>query len=150
MALNVELLESSFAQIKVNSLEVTKQFYTVLFTGYPEVQPLFANTNMEKQRKQLFQSLIFTVNNLGKPDILSDTLRGLGTRHTQYGVSPQHYPMVGSSLLKAFEVSLGTAWTPDVQQAWTEAYEVVAQLINAGRCRLLTRTSDANRSEIAG
>jgi len=31
MALNVELLESSFAQIKVNSLEVTKRFYTLLF-----------------------------------------------------------------------------------------------------------------------
>lgn len=132
MALNVKLLESSFAQIKVNSLEVTKQFYTVLFTDYPEVQPLFANTNMEKQRKQLFQSLVFTVNNLGKPDVLNDALRSLGTRHVQYGVLPQHYPMVGSSLLKAFEVSLGTAWTPDVQQAWTEAYKVVAQLMLEG------------------
>jgi hemoglobin-like flavoprotein len=132
MALNVELLESSFAQIKVNSLEMTKQFYTFLFTDYPEVQPLFANTNMEKQRKQLFQSLVFTVNNLGKPDVLRDTLRSLGTRHAWYGVLPQHYPMVGSSLLKAFEVSLGTAWTPDMQQAWAEAYEVVAQLMLEG------------------
>jgi len=94
---------------------------------------------MEKQGNCF--NLVFTVNNLRKPDALSDALRGLGTRHVQYGVLPQHYPMVGSSLLKAFEVSLGTAWTPDVQQAWTEAYEVVAQ--NAGRCRLLTRTSDA-------
>jgi len=100
MALNVELLESSFAQIKVNSSEVTKRFYTLLFTDYPEVQPLFANTHMEKQGKQLFQSLVFTVNNLRKPDALSDALRGLGTRHVQYGVLPQHYPMVGS-LLKA-------------------------------------------------
>jgi len=132
MALNVELLESSFAQIKVNSLEVTKRFYTLLFTDYPEVQPLFANTHMEKQGKQLFQSLVFTVNNLRKPDALSDALRGLGTRHVQYGVLPQHYPMVGSSLLKAFEVSLGTAWTPDVQQAWIEAYEVMAQLMLEG------------------
>lgn len=133
MALNVELLESSFAQIKANSLEVTEQFYTVLFTDYPEVQPLFANTNMEKQRKQLFQSLVFfTVNNLGKPDVLSGALRGLGTRHIQYGVLPQYYPMVGSSLLKAFEVSLGSAWTPDVQQAWIEAYEVVTQLMLEG------------------
>ncbi|MDV2997509.1 MAG: Bacterial hemoglobin [Chroococcidiopsis sp. SAG 2025] len=132
MALSVELLESSFAQIKANSSEVTKQFYTVLFTNYPEVQPLFANTNMEKQRKQLFQSLVFTVNNLHKPDVLSGALRGLGTRHIQYGVLPQHYPMVGSSLLKAFELSLGSAWTPDVQQAWIEAYEVVAQLMLEG------------------
>jgi len=91
---------------------------------------LFANTHMEKQGKQLFQSLVFTVNNLRKPDALSDALRGLGTRHVQYGVLPQHYPMVGSSLLKAFEVSLGTAWTL-TQQAWTEAYEV-AQLMLEG------------------
>jgi len=105
---------------------VTKRFYT-LFTDYPEVQPLFANM---EAGQQLFQSLVFTVNNLRKPDALSDALRGLGTRHVQYGVLPQHYPMVG--LLKAFEVSLGTAWTPDVQQAWTEAYEVVAQLMLEG------------------
>jgi len=52
---------------------------------------------MEKQGKQ-FQSLVFTVNNLRKPDALSDALRGLGTRHVQYGV-PQ-LSMVGSSLLK--------------------------------------------------
>jgi hemoglobin-like flavoprotein len=76
VALNVELLESSFAQIKVNSSEVTKQFYTLLFTDYPEIQPLFANTQMEKQRKQLFQSLVFTINNLRQPDVLSDALRG--------------------------------------------------------------------------
>jgi len=76
MALNVELLES-FAQ--VNSLEVTKR-YTLLFTDYPEVQPLFANTHMEKQGKQLFQSLVPLMR---KPDALSDAL----TRHVQYGVS---------------------------------------------------------------
>lgn len=132
MALNIELLESSFAQVKGNSLEFTGRFYTLLFANYPEVQPLFANTHMEKQGKQLFQSLIFTVNNLRKPDALSGALKGLGTRHVQYGVLPQHYPMVGSSLLKAFELSLGTSWTPDVKQAWTDAYGVVAQLMLEG------------------
>jgi len=85
---------------------------------------LFANTHMEKQGKQLFQSLVFTVNNLRKPDALSDALRGLGTRHVQYGVLPQHYPMVGSSLLKALKVWVQPGLL--MQQAWTEAYEVVA------------------------
>jgi hemoglobin-like flavoprotein len=37
--------------------------------------------------------------------------------------------MVGNSLLKALEATLGTAWTLDVQQAWTDAYGVVAQLM---------------------
>jgi hemoglobin-like flavoprotein len=123
MTLNVELLESSFVQVKSNSSEFTEQFYRFLFADYPEVQSLFANTNMEKQGKQLFQSILFTVNHLRQPEVLSSALQGLGTRHVQYGVLPEHYPMVGNSLLKAFEARLGTAWT-----------------INAGRCRLLTGT----------
>ncbi|MBW4581962.1 MAG: flavohemoprotein [Tildeniella nuda ZEHNDER 1965/U140] len=132
MTLNIELLESSFAQIKGNSSEFTAQFYRLLFADYPEVQPLFVHTNMEAQGKKLFQSLVLVVNNLLQPDVLSNTLKGLGTQHLQYGVLPQHYPMVGSSLLKAFEATLGTAWTPDVQQAWTEAYGAVAQLMLDG------------------
>jgi hemoglobin-like flavoprotein len=132
MSLNVELLESSFAQVKNNGSEFTDKFYTALFADYPDVQPLFAKTPMEKQKKQLFQSLVFTVENLGKADELVKALKGLGTRHVKYGVLPQHYPMVGSSLLKAFALSLGTAWTDDIQKAWMEAYGVVAQLMLEG------------------
>jgi len=132
MTLNVGLLESSFAQIRDNHLEFTERFYALLFADYPEVQPLFANTHMAKQGKQLFQSLVFTVDHLRQPNTLSNVLKGLGTRHVRYGVLPQHYPMVGSSLLKSLAASLGTAWTPDVQQAWTEAYGVVTQLMLEG------------------
>ena len=132
MTLNIELLESSFAQVNHNGTDFTDRFYTILLADYPEVQPLFASTHMEKQGKQLFQSLVFTVNNLRNPDTLGDALKGLGTRHVKYGVLPQHYPMVGSSLLKMFEVSLGENWTPQVRQAWTDAYGAVTQLMLAG------------------
>ena len=132
MTLNVELLESSFAQVNGTGTEFTNIFYTILLADYPEVQPLFASTHMEKQGKQLFQSLVFTVNNLRNPDALSSALKGLGTRHVKYGVLPQHYPMVGSSLLQTFATNLGTNWTPEVQQAWTEAYGAVTQLMLEG------------------
>ena len=132
MTLNVELLESSFARINDHGAEFTDRFYAILFADYPEVQPLFASTHMEKQGKQLFQSLVFTVNNLRNPDTLSGALKGLGTRHVKYGVLPQHYPMVGSSLLKTFAASLVTDWTPEMQQAWTDAYGVVAQIMLEG------------------
>jgi hemoglobin-like flavoprotein len=132
MTLNVELIEKSFARVDNNGTEFTERFYAILLVDYPELQPLFANVHMEKQGKQLFQSLVFTVNNLRNPNTLTGTLRGLGTRHVKYGVLPQHYPMVGSSLLKTFETSLGTDWTPEVQQAWTDAYGAVAQLMLEG------------------
>jgi hemoglobin-like flavoprotein len=132
MSLNVELLESSFAQIKDRQAEFTEFFYTNLLNNYPEVKPLFNNIHMDKQQEKLFQSLVITVDSLRTPDVLTGALKGLGTRHVKYGVLPEHYPMVGSSLLKTFAFCLQDAWTPNTEQAWIEAYGAITQLMLEG------------------
>jgi hemoglobin-like flavoprotein len=132
MSLNIELLESSFSQIKNQESEFTAHFYANLFADYPEIKPLFANTHMEDQAKKLFKSLVLVVDNLRQSDVLTNTLQGLGTRHIQYGVLPSHYPIVGSTLLKTFALCLGETWTPQAEQAWSEAYAAVTQLMLAG------------------
>ena len=132
MSLNVELLESSFAQIKEREAEFSAHFYTNLFADYPIVKPLFTNSDMVEQQKKLFKSLVLVVDNLRKSDVLTGALKGLGTRHVKYGVLPEHYPMVGSTLLKVFAICLEEAWTPDVERAWIEAYGVVAQVMLDG------------------
>jgi hemoglobin-like flavoprotein len=132
MSLQVELLESSFSQLKNKETEFTTYFYTNLLADFPEVQPLFAHTDIAKQSEKLFQSLVLVVENLRNPDVLTTALKGLGTRHVKYGALPNHYPMVGSTLLKSFESSLGDAWTADVEKAWTEAYTAVTALMLDG------------------
>ena len=132
MTLNIELLEGSFSIIKEHATDFIETFYINLFTDYPEVKPLFANAHMEEQGKKLFSSLVLTIDSLHKPEFLAETLRSLGTRHIKYGVLPRHYPMVGNSLLKSLEFSLGQAWTNDAKQAWMEAYTTVTQLMLEG------------------
>lgn len=132
MSLNVELLESSFLQIKEQETEFTTHFYTNLFADYPELKPLFANIHMEEQARKLFKSLVLVVKSLRRPDVLASTLKSLGTRHIQYRVLPEHYPMVGSTLLKTFSICLEEAWTPNTEQAWSEAYAAVTQLMLSG------------------
>jgi hemoglobin-like flavoprotein len=132
MTLNVELLERSFNGVKDRGEEFSAQFYATLFTDYPDVKPLFTNTPLKEQGKKLFASLALVVNSLQKPDVLDTTLKGLGTRHIRYGVLPQHYPMIGNTLLKTLAGVLATDWSPEMEQAWTEAYEIVAQLMLAG------------------
>ena len=132
MSLNIELLESSFSQVKEQETEFMTHFYMNLFADYPEVKPLFANTHMEKQAKQLFKSLVLVVGSLRRPDVLAKALKSLGSRHIQYGVLPEHYPMVGSTLLKTFSICLQEAWTPNTKQAWIDAYAVVTQLMLEG------------------
>lgn len=132
MSLNIELLESSFLQIKARESEFTTHFYINLFADYPEVKPLFASTHMEEQARKLFKSLVLVVEGLRKPDVLTNSLSGLGTRHVRYGVLPEHYPMVGSTLLKTFSICLEDVWTLDTEQAWSDAYTVVAKLMLNG------------------
>jgi Phospholipid methyltransferase len=46
--------------------------------------------------------LVGAIDSLRRPEFLTITLRGLGTRHLKDGVLPHHYPMVGNSFRRFF------------------------------------------------
>ena len=132
MPLKVELLEQSFELVKPQADEFVASFYNNLFTDYPAAQPLFAHTAMDKQRQMLKGSLVMVVSNLRNPEALSSALKGLGARHVAYGALPDHYPLVGNSLLKTLGQYAGSAWTPELEAAWAEAYGAIAELMLEG------------------
>jgi hemoglobin-like flavoprotein len=96
------------------------------------VQPLFANTEMAKQQKKLLNSLILVVENLRNPQALGEVLNALGARHIGYGTIPVHYPAVGEALLTTFEQYLQQDWTPEVRQAWVDAFTAITALMLKG------------------
>jgi hemoglobin-like flavoprotein len=130
--LQVELLEASFAKIKPQADDFVTSFYENLFTDYPAAQPLFAHTDMKEQGKKLLASLVFVVENLRKPGQLSEALKGLGARHVKYGALPEHYPLVGNTILKTFGQYLGADWTEETKQAWVNAYGLITQVMLEG------------------
>ena len=132
MSLNIRLLEQSFDLVKSHGMDFVSSFYDNLFADYPEVRPLFTRAEPNEQKKKLLGSLALVVANLRNPTVLADALRGLGARHVSYGVSPAHYPIVGSTLLKTFAQFLGEDWTPEVRQAWIDAYTAIVQLMLEG------------------
>ncbi|MEG5001073.1 globin domain-containing protein [Microcoleus sp. B4-D4] len=132
MSLNVELLEQSFEKIKPRADEFAATFYEELFTAHPELKPLFATTDMKKQKKKLIKALVLVVENLRSPEALEPVLNALGGRHIGYGVIPKYYSPVGEALLSAFEQSLQQDWTPEVKLAWTDAYRAITALMLKG------------------
>lgn len=132
MSIDVEVLEESFACVRPQMTEFSSSFYENLLTEYPQVQVLFKNTDMAMQQEKLVKSLVLVIDNLRQSDVLTNALRGLGRKHVQYGVLPEHYPLVGGALLKTFESYLGTEWTPTVKQAWIDAYGVISSLMLEG------------------
>jgi nitric oxide dioxygenase len=132
MALQIELLETSFQTIAPWGEAFVKAFYERLFNRFPETRAFFASTDMKEQRKKLLGALALVIQNLRKPEVLTSALQGLGKRHVAYGVRPEHYPIVGTILLETFADFLGDDWTPVCHHAWAEAYEAVCALMLEG------------------
>lgn len=145
--LPMELLEKSFETVKPHAEEFAVRFYKNLFQAHPEVKPLFANVNIAQQQKKLLNSLVLVVENLRHPDALRQVLNGLGARHVGYGAVPNQYAAVGQALLTTLEQQLQTEWTPELKQAWTDAFNVISDQMLQGADQMLQ--SGAQRSKPA-
>src|SRR4029450_2746369 len=97
--MNVTLIRSSFDALRPQAPALVDRFYAILFERYPQVKPMFAQTDLPKQKQMLVQALALLVANLEKPDVLKSYLGTLGARHTGYGARDAHYDAVGECLL---------------------------------------------------
>jgi len=131
MALNVDLLRSSFALVVEREPEVTRKFYDVLFAKYPAAKPLFASRSRGDQERMLRDMLVAVIDHLEDGPWLQSQLAALGQKHVGYGVRPEMYAWVGESLLATLAAVAGPAWTPELNQAWTDAYGAIAGLMQA-------------------
>ncbi len=144
--LNIELLEKSFAQIRPRLSNFSASFYRNLFIIYPEIKPLFANTDMKAQEQKLVDSLILVILNLRQPNLWTQALRDLGARHVNYGTFAEHYPLVGNVLLTTFRQYLQSDWTPEVRKAWKDAYNLISKTMLEGAENVPLNVIDDNRS----
>jgi hemoglobin-like flavoprotein len=129
MALDVELLRSSFELITTRQPDVARLFYDELFERYPQVRPLFSRNAPEAQQRMLAEALSAVLDHLEDADWLQSTLASLGAKHAEYGVTPEMYDWVGECLLATFARVGGADWAPAHEAAWTAAYTAVTGLM---------------------
>ena len=86
-------------------------------------------SDMKVQEAKLMIMLAAVVEGLDEIESLLPTVRDLGARHGGYGVTPEHYDMVGETLLWTLEKGLGKTFTEDVKAAWTEAYCLLSSVM---------------------
>ncbi|MEV7524057.1 globin domain-containing protein [Streptomyces sp. NPDC091371] len=129
----MRILKSSFAVVERRAEHAVKFFYSHLFWHNPGVRELFPVSfeDMERQRDRLFAALTHVIAHL-ENESLVPYLRDLGRDHRKFMVGPEHYAAVGSSLLAALAETSGDAWTPQVEKAWAEAYQVIADTMMGG------------------
>lgn len=122
-----ELLQNSFKLLEPRAEELTEEFYKQLFIKFPGVKPLFKEGNISQQAKMLSAAIGLVVKNVDKPEVLDRALSEMGKKHQNYGALPDHYPAVAETLLEVMAEFAGDNWTDELQDAWTEALNLVAE-----------------------
>lgn len=119
------LVQNSFTAVATIADDAAVLFYQRLFELDPSLRPMFRG-DMAEQRKKLMQMITAAVKGLDRLEQLVPVVQDLGRRHTRYGVQESHYETVGAALLWTLEAALGRGFTPEVREAWTAVYGLLA------------------------
>ena len=126
----IELVQSTWAHIAPQSVHAAEVFYSRLFQLEPTLRYMFP-PDMSLQRRTLMEMLNFVVNGLYCFDALVSEFKELGRRHVDYGVEEWQYDLVREALLGMLGEKLGERFTPEVEAAWAETYDRLADVMKS-------------------
>ncbi len=121
----IELVQTSYTAVEALGDKAGLLFYARLFEIDPALRGLFKG-DMDAQARKLMQMITVAVRGLNDVAKLQPALAALGARHRGYGVLLAHYDTVAAALLDTLAAGLGDAFTPEVKQAWTDCYGLLA------------------------
>ena len=124
----VALVQKSFEKAAALGEKVADIFYEELFAIDPSLRTMFKG-DMREQKKKLLAMLAVVVRSLHAPENILKPAQDLAIKHVAYGVKPEHYTYVGNALLRTLKKGLGEQYTPQVRDAWVEAFRTLARIM---------------------
>lgn len=126
-----QIILATVPLLREGGVVLTKHFYNRMFTHHPELKNLFnmGNQNSGKQQTALAMAVLAYAENISNPAVLMPAVDLIGHKHTSLNVQPEQYEIVGTHLLASIKEVLQDAATEEVLEAWTLAYQQLANLM---------------------
>ncbi|KAK8086100.1 flavohemo protein [Apiospora phragmitis] len=126
----IAIVKSTAPALKAHGEEITSLFYKNMLAAHPELRNIFNKTSQETgAQPRALAGAVFAyasyVDDLGQ---LSDAVARIAHKHVSLMVTKEQYPIVGEHLIAAVATVLGDAVTPAVAEAWTAAYQALADI----------------------
>jgi len=125
----IALVETSLDDVDLDALAT--DFYDRAFAADPVLAEMFT-ADPAVQRARFTAELSEIVASIHSISTFAQAAKALGARHRDYGVRAAHYRLMGGALLAALGQAMGDRWTPEAQEAWTLAYNLIAETMMAG------------------
>jgi nitric oxide dioxygenase len=126
------IIKATVPLLETGGEALTKHFYKLMLDGYPQVRPLFNQTHQASgsQQRALANAVLTYARNIDNLDALAPLARRIVNKHVALQIQPEHYPIVGASLLRAIREVLGPDVATDaVIEAWGVAYQQLANIL---------------------
>jgi len=126
----IDIVKSTAPVLKKYGQKITNRMYEIMFQKHPEVKAQFdmsAQANGTQPAK-LATAVYSYATHIDDLEALKTMVDKIAHRHVKTHVLPEQYPIVGECLLQAIKDVLGDAATKEVITAWTEAYQLLAEV----------------------
>lgn len=126
--MDTQRLKSNFAQVAEHGMDVAEFFYADLFQRKPNYRSLFP-ASMARQQQVLLEALAQIVALVDDPAELIPYVERLGRAHSGFGVTSEHYPEVGASLVATLRYFSADDWDNELEKDWVAAYGLVSDVM---------------------
>lgn len=127
---DIAIVKNTVPLIDAGGVAITDHFYNRLFSHNPELKNIFnmSNQHTGAQKVALFEAIAAYAKNLDNLSVLKHAVERIANKHTSFHIQPSHYDTVGHHLIETLRELLAEQFTESVEQAWKNAYGVLANI----------------------
>lgn len=124
------IIKATIPVLEERGTEITTLFYKTMLSDHKELLNIFNKTNQAKgaQPTALATTVVAAAKHIDDLSPLIGHVKQIGHKHRALQIKPEHYPIVGENLLKAIKAVLGDAASPEIIDAWGQAYGEIAKI----------------------
>ncbi|MBD1582988.1 NO-inducible flavohemoprotein [Pseudoalteromonas sp. S16_S37] len=126
----ISLVKSTIPLLSGAGSAVTAHFYERMFSHNPELKHIFNMTNQQtgKQHFALFNAIAAYATHIDNPSVLQEAISRINHKHVSLNIQAEHYNIVGHHLIATLKELAPNEFTSEIEQAWREAYTLLADL----------------------
>ena len=154
------IIKATVPVLQVHGEAITKTMYDNMIGAHPELHNVFSTTSQTtgRQPRALARSVLAYAMYIDDLPKLAHAVERIAQKHVSLFIQPEQYDIVGGHLIGAIGQVLGDAATPEIVDAWTAAYGVLAkvfidreqELYKADECSRGRVTEDASPAPTRG
>lgn len=129
----IALVKASIPALATHGTDITKAMYRRLFED-AHIKALFNPSHQGENGSQvnaLAAAILGYAQNIDNLGVLGPVVERIAQKHIGYHILPEHYPFVARALLGAIQEVLGEHATPEILEAWGQAFWFLADILQA-------------------